>query len=64
MGGGSLFYDFFAPPIGFQAHSFLPRPLELVKGGGVRHLYRCLGIKDPWPLLLRGGLGQPWLCRG
>lgn len=44
-------------PFGFQAHSFLPRPRE----SGGHHLYRCLGIKAPWPLLLRGGLGQRWL---
>lgn len=60
--GGNFFYDFFAifsPPslFGFQTHSFLPHPLE----SGGHHLYRCLGIKALWSLLLNGGLGQPWL---
>lgn len=51
-GRGHLFYDF-SLLLGFQAHSFLPRPPE----SGGHHLYRCLGIKAPWPPLLGGGQG-------
>lgn len=62
---GHLFYDFFAiffllPPFRFSG-PFVPASSS---GVGGHHLYRCLGIKAPWPLLLRGGLGQRWLGQG
>lgn len=61
-GGVQLFYDFFAiflflHPIRFSV------PVSS-SGVGGHHLYRCLGIKVPWPLLLRGGLWQRWLGQG
>lgn len=62
---GHLFYDFFAiffllPPFRFSG-PFVPASSS---GVGGHHLYSCLGIKAPWPLLLRGGLGQRWLGQG
>lgn len=61
---GHLFYASFA--------IFLPQPIRFSgpfvlassSGVGGHHLYRCLGIKAPWPLLLLGGPGQWWLGQG
>lgn len=63
--GGTSFMTslpFFSPPppIRFSG-PFVPASSL---GVGGHHLYRCLGIKAPWPLLLRGGLGQRWLGQG
>lgn len=66
MGGGtsimtSLPFFYSCPPSGFQPHWFLPHP---PRESGGHHLYRCLGIKAPWPLLLGSGLRLRWRGAG
>lgn len=62
-GGGKLFHDSFAIFLPFKTPFSLQTLLRPLESGG-HHLYRCLGMKALWPLLLSGGLGQQWLGQG
>ncbi len=62
VGGTSFMTSLPCPPSPIRfSGPFVPASSS---GVGGHHLYRCLGIKAPWPLLLRGGLGQRWLGQG